>query len=232
MKHILPTITISLCFSFFTMSTWADNSSRTTIGSKVSASQNQLNAINTNNSQRDLTEEEFDALLSGSNEDDELDSFITQHLNDYTAILAADPLGNLLDDEGFFDTQNVQQSVVSAAFNYLNTPYKWGGNNYKTGFDCSGLVMAIYRQVANTSLPRTTAMQAEATTKINRNDLEPGDLVFFNTAGNRRYSHVGIYVGDNKFIHAPRTGAQVRIDNINNNYWNKRFTGARRVITR
>jgi Cell wall-associated hydrolases (invasion-associated proteins) len=164
-----------------------------------------------------------------SAEEDELDAFIASKLNDYTALLNTDPLGGLLEEEGVFDTGDVRQSVVTAAFNYLNIPYKYGGNNYVSGFDCSGLVMTIYRQVANKTLPRTTASQAAATTTIKRSELEPGDLVFFNTVG-RRFSHVGIYVGDNKFIHAPRTGTQVRIDSINSGYWDKRFTGARRVV--
>lgn len=206
MKKTLNIAVIALCASFFTLPAWAEHDALSEL----------LNSQQT----------ESNALM----QDDELDTFIADKLNDYTALLVSDPLAGLLEGEGVFDTGDVRQSVVAAAFNYLNIPYKYGGQNYATGFDCSGLVMAIYRQVANKSLPRTTASQAAATTTIKRSDLAPGDLVFFNTAG-RKFSHVGIYVGDDKFIHAPRTGAQVRIDSINNNYWNRRFTGARRVVS-
>lgn len=141
-----------------------------------------------------------------------------------------DPLGSLIGSNRLITSDDKRQQVVDTAFNYLNAPYKYGGNNALTGFDCSGLVRAVYLQAADASLPRTAAAQAAATTQINRSQLQPGDLVFFNTARRRTFSHVGIYVGDNKFIHAPRTGAQVRIEDMGQRYWTSRFTGARRVI--
>lgn len=140
-----------------------------------------------------------------------------------------DPLGNLIDNGNILTADNKRQMVADAAFNYLNSPYKWGGSNAATGFDCSGLVRALYLQTADRSLPRTTAAQASATTTIKRSQLEPGDLVFFNTSRRRTFSHVGIYVGNNKFIHAPSSGSQVRIEDMGNRYWSTRFTGARRV---
>lgn len=139
----------------------------------------------------------------------------------------ADPLDVLLKKEVISAPVDKREKVVNMAFNYLNTPYKWGGNNAINGFDCSGLVRNIYLKVGK-SLPRNTSEQASATDKISRAQLKPGDLVFFNT-NRRKFSHVGIYVGDNKFIHSPRTGAQVRIEELSSRYWNKRFTGARRV---
>lgn len=107
-------------------------------------------------------------------------------------------------------------------------PYRLGGTNAETGFDCSGFVRAIYSQTMGKVLPRVSAEQANATQQIDRNDLKPGDLVFFNTM-RRTFSHVGIYVGDGKFIHAPRTGASVRVESMQTSYWARRFDGARRV---
>lgn len=139
----------------------------------------------------------------------------------------SDPLGLLLKNEVIAPTTDKRQKAVDMAFNYLNIPYKWGGNTAVNGFDCSGLVRAIYLKLGK-SLPRSTADQASATNVIKRSQLQPGDLVFFNT-NRRKFSHVGIYVGDDKFIHSPRTGTQVRIEELSSKYWNKRFTGARRV---
>ena len=120
--------------------------------------------------------------------------------------------------------------VVFNAMGKLDVPYRLGGNTRETGFDCSGLVHAVYQQTMGLVLPRTAADQAAATAKIEKAELNPGDLVFFNTM-RRAYSHVGIYVGEGKFIHAPRTGAQVRVESMNVGYWQHRFDGARRVLT-
>jgi hypothetical protein len=120
--------------------------------------------------------------------------------------------------------------LVSAATDLLGVPYRRGGASIKTGFDCSGLVRAIFQQAAGLILPRRAAEQAAATAHIGKDELQPGDLVFFNTR-RRSYSHVGIYVGDGNFIHAPRTGSRVRLDDMNARYWLKRFNGARRVLT-
>jgi hypothetical protein len=119
--------------------------------------------------------------------------------------------------------------VVFSAMAKLDVPYRLGGNSRDTGFDCSGLVHAVYKQTLGLVLPRRAAEQASSTQKIAKDDLRPGDLVFFNTM-RRSYSHVGIYIGDNKFIHAPRTGAHVRVENMDIRYWRSRFDGARRVM--
>ncbi|KWT98766.1 hypothetical protein APY03_0078 [Variovorax sp. WDL1] len=132
--------------------------------------------------------------------------------------------------------QQVRQTVVArtsdlvvTAIGFLGVPYRRGGNTAETGFDCSGFVRAMYNQTVGHLLPRRAEEQAAATQKIDRNDLKPGDLVFFNTM-RRAFSHVGIYVGDGKFIHAPRTGAEVRVESMNGSYWQRRFNGARRVL--
>jgi cell wall-associated NlpC family hydrolase len=118
--------------------------------------------------------------------------------------------------------------LVVAAMGAIGVPYRLGGNSYDSGFDCSGFVRAVYQQTLGLPLPRQAAQQAAATRTIGRDDLRPGDLVFFNTL-RRAYSHVGIYVGDHKFIHSPRPGAAVRIEDMRVNYWHRRYDGARRV---
>lgn len=118
--------------------------------------------------------------------------------------------------------------LVLNAMAFLGVPYKLGGNTAATGFDCSGFVRAIYEQTAGLMLPRRAEQQAAATQTINKADLQPGDLVFFNTL-RKAFSHVGIYVGDGKFIHSPRPGAEVRVEDMDVRYWAKRFDGARRV---
>lgn len=119
-------------------------------------------------------------------------------------------------------------SLVNTAFGFLGVPYKFGGTDTETGIDCSALVMLIYKESLGMILPRTAAEQAKASQSIDEKDLKPGDLVFYNTM-KRTFSHVGIYIGDGKFIHAPRTGSIVRVEEMDQTYWKKRFDGARRV---
>ncbi|MDM0013646.1 C40 family peptidase [Variovorax sp. J22P168] len=131
--------------------------------------------------------------------------------------------------------QQVRQTVadrtsdlVVTAIGFLGVPYRRGGNTAETGFDCSGFVRAMYNQTVGHLLPRRAEEQAAATQKIDRSDLKPGDLVFFKTM-KRAFSHVGIYVGEGKFIHAPKPGAEVRVEDMSGSYWQRRFSGARRV---
>jgi cell wall-associated NlpC family hydrolase len=119
--------------------------------------------------------------------------------------------------------------LVVTAMGFLGVPYRRGGNSIDTGFDCSGFVKAMYQQTVGMILPRRADEQAAATQQIERRELQPGDLVFFNTM-RRAFSHVGIYIGDNKFIHSPKPGAQVRVEDMGVSYWNTRFDGARRVL--
>ncbi|WBY01848.1 C40 family peptidase [Ramlibacter tataouinensis] len=119
--------------------------------------------------------------------------------------------------------------LVVTAMGFLGVPYRRGGNSADTGFDCSGFVKAMYEQTVGLVLPRKADQQAAATQAIDKQDLRPGDLVFFNTM-RRAFSHVGIYVGDGKFIHSPKPGAEVRLESMNGSYWQRRFDGARRVL--
>ena len=110
----------------------------------------------------------------------------------------------------------------------LGLDYRYGGNSPVTGFDCSGLVAHVYLEAWNIRLPRNTSAQSKAGTPVSLAELQAGDLVFYDTL-KRPYSHVGIYLGDGKFVHAPKTGAQVRVESITSAYWAQRFNGARRV---
>ena len=118
--------------------------------------------------------------------------------------------------------------LVIQAMGLLGVPYKRGGISEEKGFDCSGFVRHMFEKSVGLVLPRRAEEQAKVTEEINRSELKPGDLVFFNTM-KRTFSHVGIYVGDGKFIHAPRPGKSVRVDDMREAYWQKRFNGARRV---
>ena len=120
--------------------------------------------------------------------------------------------------------------LVVNAMGFLGVPYKRGGNSAETGFDCSGFVRAMYEQTVGLLLPRRADQQAAATQVIDKKELQPGDLVFFNTM-RRNFSHVGIYVGDGKFIHSPRSGSEIRVEDMGVAYWKRRFNGARRVTS-
>jgi len=126
--------------------------------------------------------------------------------------------------------RDTASDLVMQAMNFLGVPYKRGGNTEETGFDCSGFTRHIFENSIGLVLPRRADEQATAAglLNINRGELKPGDLVFFNTM-KRTFSHVGIYVGDDKFIHSPRTGGEVRIEDMRESYWSRRFTGARRA---
>ena len=129
--------------------------------------------------------------------------------------------------------QQVQQhasAMVVGALNFLGVRYHRGGNSADTGFDCSGFTRHVFEMSLGLMLPRSADEQAVAPgfVAVQREDLKPGDLVFFNTL-KRTFSHVGIYIGDNRFIHAPRTGKSVRTEDMSFAYWAKRFTGARRA---
>jgi len=118
--------------------------------------------------------------------------------------------------------------LVVGAMGFLGVPYRRGGSTLDTGFDCSGFVKAMFEQTIGLVLPRNAAQQAAATQTIDRAELRPGDLVFFNTM-RHAFSHVGIYIGNGKFIHSPKPGAEVRVEDMGLAYWARRFDGARRV---
>ena len=156
------------------------------------------------------------------------------------AAAATDPVMALLAErkllkplEGSQVLQTVRDrasEAVMTAMNFLGVPYRRGGNTEATGFDCSGFTRHIFEMSLGLVLPRRADEQASLSSllPIQREDLKPGDLVFVNTM-KRTFSHVGIYVGDDKFIHSPRAGGAVRIEDMRESYWARRFTGARRA---
>ena len=120
-------------------------------------------------------------------------------------------------------------NVIDRAHELLGTPYKWGGNSVEQGFDCSSFLVYLFKTEANIVIPRTTAaMHRSTAATIKRNALQPGDAVFFRANGSGQVGHVGLYVGEGKFIHSPRKGKSVRIDSLANNYWKKNYTTAKR----
>lgn len=157
---------------------------------------------------------------------------------DPAAAPVPDVLGELLQERGLLGQaaqagQRMGQAaseLVVHAMGFLGVPYKLGGQSVETGFDCSGFVRAVYEQTVGLVLPRTAHQQANNTQTIQASELKPGDLVFFNTL-RRSFSHVGIYIGEGRFIHSPRPGAEVRVEDMKVNYWRTRFDGARRVLT-
>ena len=121
-------------------------------------------------------------------------------------------------------------SLIDTGLGYLGIRYRRGGDGPESGgFDCSGLVKKVFGTSMGLSLPRTSAEMAKVGDKVNKQGLIPGDLVFFNTM-NRAFSHVGIYLGESRFLHSPTTGGVVRVENMDVNYWRKRFNGGRRVV--
>lgn len=120
-------------------------------------------------------------------------------------------------------------AVLMRAISLVGTPYRWGGNTPESGFDCSGLVNYVYRDVLSLALPRTSRALAEYQGKrIRPERLAPGDLVFFGNGS--EVNHVGIYVGEGRFVHAPTSGGTVRLDHLDGHYWRDHYTGAKRVL--
>jgi len=120
------------------------------------------------------------------------------------------------------------RELVLQAMGFMGINYKYGGNTPETGFDCSGLVHYVFNQAAGLVLPRNAREISRVGEDIPRDELQPGDLVFFNTL-RRPFSHVGIYLGEYRFIHAPSRGGQVEIVDMSNRYWQTRYNGARRI---
>lgn len=162
------------------------------------------------------------------------------------AASAADAVSRFLVDRGLIDpaapgdavagpglvsqVRDKAADMVLTAMNFLGVRYKRGGNSADSGFDCSGFTREVFETSLGLVLPRRADEQAKAPdlVAIKRDELQPGDLVFFNTL-RRTFSHVGIYIGDGKFIHAPKPGGEVRVEDMRFVYWAKRFTGARRA---
>lgn len=133
------------------------------------------------------------------------------------------------DDDAAQQRPSPTAELVIRSLSLLGVNYKWGGNTPATGLDCSGLVRHVYSETIGKVLPRRAVEMSRVGESVDRHSLEPGDLVFFNTL-RRAFSHVGIYIGDNQFVHAPARGKTVTVASMDDRYWSRRFNGARRLL--
>lgn len=174
----------------------------------------------------------------------EAEAILAQFNSEYAYGTQSDPLGSYLANRGKTDVATTysssretaansipNQGIANTALNYLGVKYRFGGQAPSSGFDCSGLVGYVAEKSMGLKLPRRSAEIARLGQSVKTNELQKGDLVFFNTSG-KRYSHVGIYLGDNKFVHAPSTGSVVRVEDMTIKYWKKRYNGARRLASK
>jgi cell wall-associated NlpC family hydrolase len=144
-------------------------------------------------------------------------------------VTTADPLEDLIRQRGGNSSQAQSQASKELAGDLIGLSYRYGGNNPNQGLDCSAFMQYIFKQSMRVSLPRTASEQFGVGSSVDRSSLQPGDMVFFRTAGPSRISHVGMYIGGDRFIHAPRTGKNIEITSITSKYWSKTYAGARRV---
>ena len=124
---------------------------------------------------------------------------------------------------------NLRTELVTTAQRFLGVPYRWGGEDRNNGFDCSGLTMVSYR-LNGLNLPRNSRAQFKTGSAVKKKDLQPGDLVFFATKGGKRVTHVGMYIGSGKFIHAPCTGKTVRVASLSSNFFRKTYVGGKTYL--
>jgi cell wall-associated NlpC family hydrolase len=127
------------------------------------------------------------------------------------------------------DRDQLRKEIVKTAKRFIGIPYQWGGQSHHTGFDCSGLTMVVYR-LNGLQLPRSSKQQWHTGKPIKRRQLSKGDLVFFATSGGRRVTHVGIYTGGNRFLHAPGRGRKIRAASLSSDYFESRYLGARTYL--
>lgn len=128
-----------------------------------------------------------------------------------------------------YGTGYLREALVKTAGDFIGVPYLWGGTSPDGGFDCSGLTMTVY-QLNGLNLPRNSSQQFDAGLSINKNELQKGDLVFFAQKGSGTVSHVGIYIGDEKFIHASTHGGKIRVDSLSSNYFKNQYVGAKTYL--
>ena len=129
------------------------------------------------------------------------------------------------------DRTQGSQELMLHSMGLIGTPYRWGGSSTATGFDCSGMIQFVYKNALDVSLPRTARDMAAASREIPDNQLKAGDLVFFNTGGSSQYSHVGLYIGNGEFIHAPSSGKTIKTEKLSSPYYAKHYLGAHTFFT-
>ena len=146
------------------------------------------------------------------------DNGITEYFGSFNSSVSENPEGGSKAD-----------SLIAKAKNFIGLPYRFGGTSPTSGFDCSGFMQYVYKQTANINLPRTSGSMAQVGERISRSELKPGDMVFFSHGGGR-ISHVGMYIGEGRFIHSPSTGKSISITSLDSGYWANKFVTARRVL--
>ncbi|MFA7293283.1 MAG: C40 family peptidase [Rhodocyclaceae bacterium] len=149
-----------------------------------------------------------------------------------TAPVQADEENRRNEDSTFLERYtNKAQDLILKGLEMVGVRYSRGGTDPDAGLDCSGFVQLVFRDAIGFGLPRTSREMSEVGDRVDRQELKPGDLVFFNTM-RRAFSHVGIYLGEGRFLHSPRPGGEVRVEDMGSSYWVKRYNGARRVVER
>lgn len=146
------------------------------------------------------------------------DTGITNYFGDYNASVSQTS-----------NNASTADSLIAKAKNFIGLPYRFGGTSPTSGFDCSGFMQYVYKQTANINLPRTSGSMAQVGERVSRDALKPGDMVFFSLGGGR-ISHVGMYIGEGRFIHSPSTGKSISITSLDTGYWANKFVTARRVL--
>lgn len=148
-----------------------------------------------------------------------------------TAANANDNMNALIDSLSTTQVQTPSKadSLIAKAKNFIGLPYRFGGTSPVSGFDCSGFMQYVYKTTAGIELPRTSGSMAQVGQRVSRDSLKPGDMVFFSHGGGR-ISHVGMYIGEGRFIHSPSTGKTISITSLDSGYWSNKFVTARRVL--
>lgn len=144
-------------------------------------------------------------------------------------LYAAEETRRIEDDTFLERYTNKAQELVLKGLEMVGVNYRRGGTDPDAGLDCSGFVQLVFRDAIGLGLPRTSREMSEVGDRVDRQELKAGDLVFFNTM-RRAFSHVGIYLGEGRFMHSPRPGGEVRVEDMGSSYWVKRYNGARRVV--
>lgn len=169
---------------------------------------------------------------AGISRADELETLLNnrqnrqQILNQFNSA-ATQPLGGV--NSAAQQNRSGADQLIGSAMGLLGVAYRYGGTSARTGFDCSGFMQHIFRTAMGINLPRTAAEQARMGESVSRSELQPGDMVFFRTMGRGRISHVGLYIGSDRFIHAPRTGKNIEITRLSHKYWGAKYAFGRRV---
>lgn len=147
-------------------------------------------------------------------------------------VATASELQKPVEERSLFERYtNSAQDLILKGLELVGVNYRSGGTSAESGLDCSGFVQLVFKDAVGLILPRTAREQSQVGDTVDRKELKAGDLVFFNTM-RHAFSHVGIYLGDHRFLHSPRSGSEVRVEDMRQSYWVKRYNGARRVVER